>query len=1364
MSSGRDLQNLISNFNSDSRQPLFDGSNVDNVANDAFYNIISSANRQDPEQTRLLSGSSTAPFNQKYLSQYFNDTKGLTNQSQLDNIGSSTYTPQYLSEQLRNIGSAFNTNNPDYDFYRPGAAEISRQGAAYGGDRESRRRSRASSNRVSRFDPSASKSGNYLDQDSLASRGITSNKGFKGIESGLSNLYFSPPDDINSDFTAGASGNARYGGRDLSFLGQGTFNSSALGNQSSENYADRLNRVGAAGGYIYDSSGYNSTNANFDFNNPYEYSNSAAGNVQTGPGTSQYYSNTAGFIDPNLQTPDPNSFSYNQAIDSSIAGASQIGSQNQLLGNAGASGNTQAQTNQLNPIQLATDPLGALLTSRGTIVTQDSAQAGSQANNAALSGGTLSAPGTVNMGQSNAQANQTNTTSPIFGNEATAGTSTNQTSQQGLSVGSQGGQASAGSAIQQAANANEGIDQTRVQVLPGIIPIGGSDNTYQFVNSNSNVAQQAKNESGVATTAPSNTSGSSMADLEALLSGGAQATSNQQGSTSANTGYTNATTNANLQGSTGAAGQGTTADQNQASAGSSSAESVTLQNSVTPNDGGLPGAIIGGVAGSVPIVGGALSSLAGLLFGTTKVEQDNANASSNAAVSNQGNINITNPGAAQVNTSGQASSQASSTSPIFENQVNTAAGVDVSGNTSGIVGPQGGSASAGTNANILANADGSIDQTRTTTNGLMTGFGNKSVNVVDQDLNTGITGTAGANVNLSGNAQAQANQTANANASAQNIINGANDVGLNSNLNLTSSQNVSGTTAGNNTSLVGSANSAFAAGQQGAQNNTALTNTANLIANLQGSDASTSGVSSAQSALSGTQGADVKSQVEIQAKSFISDLEKALPQTEDSATIIARLKQDPSLVWLFDGKNSPKSVLQALASSTTTSQGGYITPNRGFFGDGNELITNAANLEAGIKIDPNSTANIQRYYTDPQSGRTFANVGGQVREVSQGQFVPIDYRDEFTLKALSQSTLGPTSGDSAANGQVEANLMAQGRIKGQQYLFQGTSGDPIYDAMANEAIARLNNSYQQGQVDPYAQQITELLGLTSGQMYNGKDYSYYQPVVDALRQQRAFDAQRGLTLGGSVIDLDNIDASGKAFKGANIEGYGSNNSRDYATTNWDESGVTRDNWGTRRAEYNRGYSGRTSGDNNLYSSLDFDVNGLNASQGKLQDLINQDQYGPLDLRVRAAGAYSTFVPIKYHNDGNSGRLEGNRWRAADSARQSIADGSIQNIGLSNYGDTLTAGGNGSGTFQDFISSQEKEYQNLISGMPSVSQYTYIDRFGKPVTNRSTINWLDNYGEGRIKAGAYKRIENPEYRNYAENLRAYSDITGKYLNI
>jgi hypothetical protein len=315
MSSGNNSQNQNSNYDPRFNSPLFSNANVDNIANQSFNNIVAAGNYSPPEQTRLLSGDSSAPFNQKYLSQYFNDTKGLTNQSALDNIGATTRRPEYLSEQLRGINEILNTNNQDYNFYRPGAAEISRQSAGYGGDREDRQKSRASSFKRYGFNQNPSLNSTAYDEDSLSSRGVSPNQGFRGIESGLSSLYFNPPSDINNDFVAQGTGNARYGGQDLSYLGQGTFNQNANGNNASENFADRVGRVGAAGGYIYDSTGYNSVNANYDRSKPYSYQNTVGGTIQSGPGQSQFYSSTSGYITPSLQTPDPNSFNYNQSIN-----------------------------------------------------------------------------------------------------------------------------------------------------------------------------------------------------------------------------------------------------------------------------------------------------------------------------------------------------------------------------------------------------------------------------------------------------------------------------------------------------------------------------------------------------------------------------------------------------------------------------------------------------------------------------------------------------------------------------------------------------------------------------------------------------------------------------------------------------------------------------------------------------------------------------------------------------------------------------------------------------------------------------------------------------------------------------------------
>lgn len=230
-----------------------------------------------------------------------------------------------------------------------------------------------------------------------------------------------------------------------------------------------------------------------------------------------------------------------------------------------------------------------------------------------------------------------------------------------------------------------------------------------------------------------------------------------------------------------------------------------------------------------------------------------------------------------------------------------------------------------------------------------------------------------------------------------------------------------------------------------------------ILASLAGVGANISAVQQAKQILLGSQGISALTNTMVQASRFIDNLEQSLPQTDESRAVIERLRQNPELTWLFDGSNSPRSVISAIAANNTTTNSNFSQhfKDRNAHGVSDWYIlqsdrgpvryaVNAPNANqqtsqtarAQVEINPLSTQDIQRYFTDPTTGRVFANVMGEVREITSGKFTPINYRDNFTVSANSRGNL--------SNARVDAS----GNIIGTQYFFNPGSDD-VYNAIAN---------------------------------------------------------------------------------------------------------------------------------------------------------------------------------------------------------------------------------------------------------------------------------------------------------------------------
>lgn len=838
------------------------------------------------------------------------------------------------------------------------------------------------------------------------------NPSLGAMQTDLNAFLYGIPQNIDESATFQTYGNGvQYGGNEVRYGG------------SINDQGRNIARSGIIGGQSSDRTGNIKSDSQYDFSVPLTYESNSDNASQFSQGNTNF----SGGINANLTT--PNSFDYNQSIGVTSGGSSGIAQQSQT----GGQGDQDLSQQQTGGAQTPLDILSGILLGGGKTTTTDLATTQAQGGIQNSSQGTLTSPGNVDMSQNSSTNQQSTSTSPVFGSESNSNVANQSNSNQNLNVSGQNSEASAGSAVNQGSNANETIQNTQVQTGGGLIPgTGGNFNTTD-VNSNSNSQLQGQNE--------------------AQSSGQASAQSNNQAQTQANTGYTN--TNVGVDQNNQTNSQGGQGASIQDASGQANATSQTTANYNSA------------AAGS----GTPLENLGKLLLGSTTVLGDSVQAGSgigvNSATGSEGNNQ------SQTSTTGQASSGA--TSSTFGNQVNTDTQIGSQGNSQTAVQDPNSTAVAGTGGTSNANASGSVDQTNITTGGgLLQGFGKKTQTEIDAELAAQAQAASQSNIDLSGNASGQANQGNSAYAAATNSLGGNIDVGAQTNTTTT------GQTSGVNTNLQGQS-SAGAQGQvnqnynsETGQNQNIQSQTqanSELIASLQGQGASTEGVSQAQAALSGSMGAQAQTQVQIQAKRFITDLEQALPNDPVAQAAIERMKQDPSLVWLFDGSNSPKSIIEAIANSGTSQTTQRST------GGGDWLVQRdiaTGNAQSNITIDPNNpTSNgAIRYYQDPQTGKTFANVQGQVREVKQGELVPIDFTDQFSVNAQARAQAYGV--DLASN-----ELNVDGSIKGSQYYYAGNSQDQIYDQLAKEAIARQTNTFQ-GQARPEQARTVDWTSFVNG--------------------------------------------------------------------------------------------------------------------------------------------------------------------------------------------------------------------------------------------------------------------------------------------
>ena len=845
------------------------------------------------------------------------------------------------------------------------------------------------------------------------------------IQTDLSGFLAGIPTNIDEEATLRGFGNANFGGKELRFSG------GINGNEGN------IARSGIVGGNLADRTGFVSSQDGYDFSRPLSYLENSQNISPNSQGQISYEGN----INANLSRPD--SLDYNQQMNVSNAGSAGIAqfAQGQGQGESEVTANEQSQGDTTNPAQAIFQPfqkpdaplksLSNLLLGNGaTTVVSDIAQTQAQSGLNNASSGTLTAPGDAQMSQGTSTAQQSQTTSPVFGNTSQSDAGNSSQSNQNLSVGQGGGTAQASSATQGNSQANNSVEQTQINTAGGLIPGTGDSTTLVSGNSQAQSQQQLQNETAA--------------------QGNATAASNNAGAANAGTQNTNtANQGAQAAQTTAQGGQAGTVQNAVQGGEAGSATTQTTSNSGNPLSGAA------GV-GNVLAPGVPLEKLGELLFGgKTTTTQENIGAQSGTnATQNAGST-----GDAQSQASAAQNSSSSAQGQVLGNQVNTSTGTNLNSSTQTT-----GNAIASTTGNAASDASGNVDATKSVTSGGLFGR-TKTQEEIQAEAAANAAAQSGANLQLGNNSSGQANQAASAEA------NSSNNLGLNLNAGANTNAQTQGSAQGQST-LTGQAGANANQSLQGASVSngkdwTASTLTgadgqansnSQLIATLQGSGANVQGQSQAQAALSGTLGAAAKTQVEIQAKRFITDLEKALPNDPTAQAAIARMKQDPSLVWLFDGSNSPKSVIQAIANSATFNsqtgqQAGWSEGN----GSGGWTVQRTiASGTAGntITIDPNNpTSNgTIRYYQDPQTGKTFANVQGEVREVKQGQLIPINFNDKVTVTAQSR-----------ANGMgldlASTNLDVAGDIKGTQYYYAG-GGDSIYDQLANEVIARANNTYK----------------------------------------------------------------------------------------------------------------------------------------------------------------------------------------------------------------------------------------------------------------------------------------------------------------
>ena len=706
-------------------------------------------------------------------------------------------------------------------------------------------------------------------------------------------------------------------------------------------------------------------------------------------------------------------------------------------------------------------------------VESDSAKASAAGGQSAASQGTLTAPGSANLNQTSSTNQQSQAVSPTFGNVAQANVANSNQSNQALNVGGANSQAGAASALKSGSAADESIGQTDVNIKGGLIPGSGANISLLDANSQTQSQLQGQNE--------------------AQASGNASASSNNAGGTVANTSLTGTSVGVNQSNNVNSVNGAGESVQN-AAGGAAANSQVDASNDSRLQSGGTP-----------------LGNLMNMLMGGTTIQADSASANSGIA----GTSSIASTGDAQANTSTRGQSSAASASPIFNNQVNTDTAITSQGNAA----TQGANASANAAGNSSASANSAIQQKEIKNKGILgTGIGGIDESRLDSFNQANANAGSSTGLNLGANSSGNVNQanTANAAASNSNGVNVASGVNTSASVNGQAGQNSNlqgqADASGSNsygTTATGKDSGHYIGGSAASQAN------ASLVAGLQGQGAEVSGVSQAQSALNGNMGSEAKVKVEIQAKRFITDLEQALPNDPVATAAIERMKKDPSLVWLFNGSNSPKSIIMALGSTATTGKAGTSNVNLGSYGQwtswaNNNATLGSANINATINPNANANSNIQRYYQDPQTGKTFANVQGQVREIKNGELVPIDYTDKFTLKAIANATA--TAGGHNFN-IAGAALNVAGDIKGRQYFYSG-SNDSIYDQLAKEVVARNNNTYK----SPEEQRLLD--------NYAALDYdkNYYNKFIAPQEKNSLYDqltALKGKNI--SAKDLASIN-------------------------------------------------------------------------------------------------------------------------------------------------------------------------------------------------------------------------------------------------
>lgn len=428
---------------------------------------------------------------------------------------------------------------------------------------------------------------------------------------------------------------------------------------------------------------------------------------------------------------------------------------------------------------------------------------------------------------------------------------------------------------------------------------------------------------------------------------------------------------------------------------------------------------------------GALAAeyLTTALFGSpTTITKDyaKANAASGQNVNNDVQLNA--PGEFNLNRESNTNAQSQSVSPIFGNtaQVDASTGVN---SQLGLKTDVGGTAQGATQSDLLGSGSSVIQQTNLDRKGGLFVGGLDEEQVKNQDA-VATSANTGAGLTLQGTvppelsavfpnfvqAQGEANQQSN--VSVQNQTNSEAAGQHNYGQDVTTSENVSGQVGGGAGANIGAGNTITTLAQ-GVDQQAKADTQAKIDSTMQGLGAYIDGMSKARAILSGQQGSDSQAVAQIHAQRFIDNLETSLPQSADSAQIISQLRQNPELAWLFDGSNSPQTVLKALASVAQTTG---TTATEQSVGKGTDPVYKTLTKTtptASLTIDPNATQGMNRYYDydptpqKPSSGdeRKFANVQGQVQEIKNGQIVPISYRDAFDLQSLASSQVADTAGN-----------------------------------------------------------------------------------------------------------------------------------------------------------------------------------------------------------------------------------------------------------------------------------------------------------------------------------------------------------------